>query len=792
MKYLFYMIVMVLVQICSAFHAIAYDNKLTHRYINEMAVKDNVKINNHLKTVLGMNDGIDTIIGKKTILEWISDGGEKEDEPNERCLAHFHDPLMQDWDRAGLFENYSSMIHWAQMPKVSSNQYSWESAKEYYYQALTTGLEEYYAKTFCALGQVMHLVSDAAVPAHVRNDAHVKKDIFEITIWNDSDEYETWIENNPKKVSSIEYNWFSVDNNIFNNAVPNSSAPSPISALWDQNEYIGTDIPDGANNIIGLAEYTNANFWTEDTFGEYDYPHPNLNDTNYDENVWLNPEPIDAEDGEIDNRIYFSKTNGDPVEHFMAAGYWYYQLYMWNKPEVMHSAAILDETCFEDYAEKLIPRAIGYSTALLNYFFRGSMDVREISIQGDGYWISGLDFEVKNTTVMPDGSTVEPFGAGDFSLAYRYTIPGETEPVFGLASNIYTVDDLYDPINDDFTPVSVYFPDEGYIPPEAINVSFTLVFKGRLGNEDNAVVAKVFEKPSWIAYSYRPDGWPNPSNIYTQRPDGSDRRKITSDDWYLGYFFSPAWGPHGMSLAFENNYASCTGIDGCYETPRDILIVDMPSGNIIRRITINDESHVHPIHTIAHPNFSPDGSRLAAIAVGLGTDETNFYAVVVIDVQTGTWNYINGYGYWDRGAIRPNSSHVSWSPLGDKIAYAIYDDSSSVGMNIHTISPNGAGDVKLTTGNSINASPSWSPDGEQIVFVSDRDGGEYLDIWIMDKNGQNMKKIINCSSGCVGPSFSPDGSKIVFSEGMMVYVADSNGDNITIIEEYAQIPSWSH
>jgi hypothetical protein len=64
------------------------------------------------------------------------------------------------------------MIYWAQS---SDNDYSWLLSREYYYQALLTGSEEQYAKTFRSIGQVMHLVSDAAVPAHVRNDAHLKK-----------------------------------------------------------------------------------------------------------------------------------------------------------------------------------------------------------------------------------------------------------------------------------------------------------------------------------------------------------------------------------------------------------------------------------------------------------------------------------------------------------------------------------------------------------------------------------------------------------------------------------------
>ena len=45
------------------------------------------------------------------------------------------------------------------------------------------------------------------------------------------------------------------------------------------------------------------------------------------------------------------------------------------KSGVMDSTFYRDETCHADYLEKLIPRAVGYSAGMLNYFFRGKINI---------------------------------------------------------------------------------------------------------------------------------------------------------------------------------------------------------------------------------------------------------------------------------------------------------------------------------------------------------------------------------------------------------------------------------
>ena len=53
----------------------------------------------------------------------------------------------------------------------------------------------------------------------------------------------------------------------------------------------------------------------------------------------------------------------------------------------------LDETCHEEYAEKLIPRAVGYSAGLLNYFFRCQLEAVNPAVSA-----TGATFKIKNNT----------------------------------------------------------------------------------------------------------------------------------------------------------------------------------------------------------------------------------------------------------------------------------------------------------------------------------------------------------------------------------------------------------
>ena len=130
---------------------------------------------------------------------------------------------------------------------------------------------------------------------------------------------------------------------------------------------------------------------------------------------------------------------------------------------------------------------------------------------------------------------------------------------------------------------------------------------------------------------------------------------------------------------------------------------------------------------------------------------------------------------------------------------------------IYVMDADGGNQRRLTKNRHVDASPSWSPDGKRIVFVSDRDGHLNIrgrsnyDIYVMDADGSNQQNVTNDPSDDGSPSWSPDGKRIVFSSdrdmdrgeaahNLEIYVMDADGKNqerLTKNLTEDKYPSWS-
>ena len=82
-------------------------------------------------------------------------------------------------------------------------------------------------------------------------------------------------------------------------------------------------------------------------------------------------------------------------------------------------------------------------------------------------------------------------------------------------------------------------------------------------------------------------------------------------------------------------------------------------------------------------------------------------------------------------------------------------------MNIYITSLVGTTPVQITWDQARDMNPSWSPDGNALVFTSDRSGNE--DIWIWSFGGGRLTQLTFHSGRDYHPAWSPDGQWIAFS-----------------------------
>ena len=112
---------------------------------------------------------------------------------------------------------------------------------------------------------------------------------------------------------------------------------------------------------------------------------------------------------------------------------------------------------------------------------------------------------------------------------------------------------------------------------------------------------------------------------------------------------------------------------------------------------------------------------------------------------------------------------LGFSPDGKKIVMS-YSDPDIGNSEIYVLDLATRTSKRVTNNSAIDVSASFSPDGSQIVFNSDRSGRRHL--YISDTSGKNIKRISRERGSYYTPVWSPRGDFIAFTkqEGGQFYI----------------------
>ena len=321
---------------------------------------------------------------------------------------------------------------------------------------------------------------------------------------------------------------------------------------------------------------------------------------------------------------------------------------------------------------------------------------------------------------------------------------------------------------------------------------------------------------SHLAYfSYREGGY----DLWTIKPDGSDMKKLTQgtyddrepafspdgksiafssdrsgnyDIWTLDIANSalkqisrngredklPSWSPDGARIAYAGVEGNKTALyattlaDGTESLLKQVEgRIDAPSfgptGQLAyvvqdakgSRLEIDGKSvsgteNVFPFRL----SWKKDGSYFyvsdGKIRSGKGGKSANVPFAATLEVVTP--NYARAKRDWDSTAPRKALGivHPTLSPDGSRIAFAALGD-------LYVMSAKGGVPENLTKDGALDTDPAWSPDGQSLVYSSDKGGG-LPQLWIRDFKTGKDRRLTNIDTQPLGAAWSHDGTRIAY------------------------------
>lgn len=324
----------------------------------------------------------------------------------------------------------------------------------------------------------------------------------------------------------------------------------------------------------------------------------------------------------------------------------------------------------------------------------------------------------------------------------------------------------------------------------------------RLGKNDAAVIVKSLatgEEQVLTRVSPRPIGW-----VGDYSPDTD---------------MGPSWLPDGQSLVISDGAAE--------QNSHTVYRVYLPGGE--RHLIIQTHGQIADFF----PRVSPDGRQLALVRyTSHGVSDLFLCSIDGSNLRQLTfdrrgitglaWNSDGRSLYYTAGRqgsqriwkistaagavpqAMPDSVEavdISVGPGGEWVAYAAISENWNIWRMALVESPRGSTlqpPQRFIASSGRNHGVSYSPDGKQLAFISDRTGS--WQIWLGDPDGGHLRQLTQFDGGFLGSiTWTPDSKRIAFdarpSGNANIYLLDVDRHGTPVPLEAnrfeERMPAWS-
>jgi TolB protein len=279
----------------------------------------------------------------------------------------------------------------------------------------------------------------------------------------------------------------------------------------------------------------------------------------------------------------------------------------------------------------------------------------------------------------------------------------------------------------------------------------------------------------------------------TQEADGRLRAEFRLWDTFAGeqligeqFFANKANARRVAHIIADAIYERLTGEKGYFDTRVVFIDESGPKNQRKKRLAIMDQDGANVRYLsdgsaiTLTPRFSPTRQEITYMSYESGQPR-----VYLLQIETGQRELVGDF---------PGMTFAPrFSPDGQKVIMSLLREDGN--SNVFAMDLRSRTTTRMTNSNSIDTSPSYSPDGSQVVFTSDRGGQPQ--IYVMNADGSGQNRISFGGGSYSTPVWSPRGDLIAFTKQtggefqIGVMKTDGSGERILSTGFQQEGPTWA-